>query len=250
MTTARKLAEEFRMPVVVLSDANLATAQQPFPRPTFSEEWLSPPINQSPVPDGAKPYDWDPRTGMSERFIPGQPNGMHCLTGLAHDRNSRVAYDPEINQEGLRNRSLKLAAFQKTLKTPPVFGGDEGDLLLVGWGSTKGAIEEAVDRARDEGLAVSSTHLTFLSPLQPGLKEIFSRFDKVMTVEINYSDELGDPYITEENRRYGQVAYVLRAQTLVDVDCWTRVLGEPMRPGAILTAVRHKLNEMKEGGAA
>ena len=66
-------------------------------------------------------------------------------------------------------------------------------------------------------------------------------------MEINYSDEPDDPYITPENRRYGQLAWILRAHTLVDVDCWTRVLGEPLRPGAILNAIREK---MPEGGAS
>ena len=125
--TARKIAETFGMVVVVLSDASLSTAQQPFPRPMFSEDWLAPPVDQTPVPPGAKPYDWDPVTGLSRRFQPGQPGGMHTLTGLAHDRASKVAYDPSINEEGLRARSLKLAALQKTLLPPPVFGGDEGD---------------------------------------------------------------------------------------------------------------------------
>jgi 2-oxoglutarate ferredoxin oxidoreductase subunit alpha len=115
--TARKIAETFHMVVVVLTDANLATSQQPFPRPRFTEEWLAPPINQSPVSEGAKPYDWNPQTGLARRFIPGQPNGMHCLTGLAHDRASHVAYGPKTHQEGIRHRSLKLAALQKTLKT-------------------------------------------------------------------------------------------------------------------------------------
>jgi 2-oxoglutarate ferredoxin oxidoreductase subunit alpha len=117
--TARKIAETFGMVVVVLSDASLSTAQQPFPRPQFSEDWLAPPVDQTPVPPGAKPYDWDPVTGLSRRFQPGQPGGMHTLTGLAHDRASKVAYDPSINEEGLRARSLKLAALQKTLKAPP-----------------------------------------------------------------------------------------------------------------------------------
>jgi 2-oxoglutarate/2-oxoacid ferredoxin oxidoreductase subunit alpha len=102
MITARKIAETFNMVVVVLSDASLATAQQPFPRPRFSPDWLAPPLDQSPVPDGAKPYDWDSVTGIAHRFIPGQKNGMHTLTGLAHDRASKVAYDPSTNEEGLR----------------------------------------------------------------------------------------------------------------------------------------------------
>jgi 2-oxoglutarate ferredoxin oxidoreductase subunit alpha len=135
-------------------------------------------------------------------------------------------------------RSRKLAVLQHTMQPPTVNGDPSGDLLIVGWGSTKGAIEEAVERARGEGLSVSSLHLTFLSPLEPGLKEIFSRFKKVATVEINYSDEPDDPYITDENRRRGQLAFLLRANTLVDVDCWTRIYGEPLRPGAILAGIR------------
>ena len=135
-------------------------------------------------------------------------------------------------------RSRKIAVFQQTLKPPKVNGDESGDLLIVGWGSTKGAIEEAVERARDEGLSVSSVHLTFLSPLEPGLKEIFDRFKKVMTVEINYSDDPDAPFITRENRRLGQLAWLLRAQTLVDVDCWSRVLGEPIKPGVIHEIIR------------
>jgi 2-oxoglutarate ferredoxin oxidoreductase subunit alpha len=145
-------------------------------------------------------------------------------------------------------RSRKIAVFQQTLRPPVVNGDESGDLLVVGWGSTKGAIEEAVERARAQGLKVSSLHLRFLSPLEPGLKPIFEKFRKVMTVEINYSDDPGDPYITEENRRRGQLAWLLRASTLVDVDCWTRVLGEPLRPGAILRAIREKLPT--QGGEA
>jgi 2-oxoglutarate ferredoxin oxidoreductase subunit alpha len=74
--------------------------------------------------------------------------------------------------------------------------------------------------------------------MEPGLKEIFAGFRKVATIEINYSDRLGDPHITPENRRYGQLAWLLRAHTLVDVDCWTRVPGEPLRPISILEGIR------------
>jgi 2-oxoglutarate ferredoxin oxidoreductase subunit alpha len=103
-----------------------------------------------------------------------------------------------------------------------------------------------VDRARKEGLKVSALHLRFLSPLEPGLKDIFKKFKKVMTVEINYSDEANDPYITEENRRRGQLSILLRNATLVDVDCWGRVPGEPLRPMSILEAIRGR---MSRGGA-
>lgn len=239
--TARKIAETFGMVVVVLSDASLSTAQQPFPRPQFSADWLAPPVDQTPVPAGAKPYDWDPVTGLSRRFQPGQPGGMHTLTGLAHDRASKVAYDPAINEEGLRARSLKLAALQKTLKAPPVFGADSGDLLLVGWGSTMGAIEEAVTRLRADGLAVSSTHLRFLQPMPSGIREILARFKHVMTIEGNWSDKLTDDLIDEDNRRYSALAMMLRSRFLVDIDCWSEARGQPIKPGDICRVAREKL---------
>jgi 2-oxoglutarate ferredoxin oxidoreductase subunit alpha len=222
---------------------------QPFPKPDPQVSWMAGPIDQSPLPQELRPYDWDPKTGLSRRFIPGQANGMHTTTGLAHDENSKVAYAAEINQRSSAMRSRKLAVLQQALTKPEVYGDDEGDLLVVGWGSTKGAIEEAVDRARNEGLKVSSLHLRFLSPMEPGLEEIFARFNRVMTVEINYSDNAGDPYITDENRRYGQLAWLLRARTLVDVDSWTRVIGEPLRPRVIYDALVNRLvRDGKIGG--
>ncbi|RMH74293.1 MAG: 2-oxoacid:acceptor oxidoreductase subunit alpha [Gemmatimonadetes bacterium] len=238
--TARKIAETFRMPVIVLSDANLATGQQLFPRPKFNEDWVAPPIDQSPVPEGKKPYDWDPVTGLSERFIPGRPNGMHTVTGLAHDQNSKVAYDNWINQAGCEARSRKLAAFQKTLKTPQVMGDPEGgDLLILGWGSTKGAIEEAVMRVRKDGLSVSSLHLKFLQPMASGIGDILRKFKQTICVEINYSDPKDD-FFTADNRRYSNLAWLLRARYLVDVDSWSNVYGQPMKPGDIEQMIRER----------
>ena len=251
MVTARRIAEAFRAVVIVLSDANLATGVTPFARPKPDVRWQAEPLDLSPVPDGQKAYQWDPRTGLSPRVIPGRPGGMYTVTGLSHDEGSKVAYSSGVHQHSSAMRSRKLAVLQSLLSPPPVYGESKGDLLIVGWGSTKGAIEEAVDRARADGLQVSSTHLRFLSPLEPGLKKIFKRFRKVMTVEINYSDEPGEPFITDENRRRGQLSLLLRSSTLVDVDCWTRVPGEPLRPGSIVEAIRsqlHYLHHSPRGG--
>jgi 2-oxoglutarate ferredoxin oxidoreductase subunit alpha len=252
MVTARRIAETFRTVVIVLTDANLATGVQQFTRPELDERWQEGPIDLAPVPEGLRPYDWDPKTGLSRRIIPGAPGGAHTVTGLAHDEDSLVSYHPSSNERGMRMRSRKLAVFQSTLMPPDVHGDETGDLLVVGWGSTHGAIEEAVDRARAEGLKVSSCQLTFLSPLEPGLKDILSKFEKVMTVEINYSDTVGDPYITEESRRYGQLAWLLRAHTLVDIDCWTSCPGQPLRPKDIYNSIIAKLEQpvTLERGAA
>jgi 2-oxoglutarate ferredoxin oxidoreductase subunit alpha len=239
---SRRLAETFRTPVILLTDANLATGQQPYPRPEPRSDWLAPPIDQSDWDPDVPPYDWNQETGLSPRPVPGMPGGNYVLTGLAHTDESKVAYDSKSNQLGCDMRSRKMAALANTLKPPKIHGDPEGDLLVVGWGSTLGAIEEAVDRAREQGHKVSSVHLRFLSPLEPGLKDIFSRFRRVMTVEINYSDSVTAPLITSENRRYSQLAFLLRAQTLVDVDCWSVVLGAPLQPGMIHRVLLQRLN--------
>ena len=241
MITARRLAEVFRTVVVVLSDANLATGVTPFPRPSLDLRWQAEPPELGPVAAGQQPYGWDSETGLSRRVVPGQPGGMHTVTGLSHDEGSRVAYSAGVHQRGNAMRSRKLAVLQRMLAPPTVYGPDTGDLLIVGWGSTKGAIEEAVDRARAAGLRVSSTQLRFLSPLESGLRGLFVRFGRVMTVELNYSDDPADPFITDENRRRGQLAFLLRSATLIDVDCWTRVPGEPLRPADILQAIRSRI---------
>ncbi|MCP3868120.1 MAG: 2-oxoacid:acceptor oxidoreductase subunit alpha [Gammaproteobacteria bacterium] len=242
---SRKLAEAFRIPVILLTDANLATGVQPYPRPEVKEEWFTSPVDQSAWDENIPAYNWDEESGLSPRPIPGQRNGEYVLTGLSHTERSKVAYDSDTNQVTHRMRSRKLAALLKTLNPPEVHGDDEGDLLIVGWGSTLGAIEEAIDQLREEGQRVSSLHLRFLSPLEPGLTEIFSRFKKVMTVEINYSDNLDDPLIDEENRRYAQLAMVLRAKTLVDVDCWSVVYGHPLQPGMLYRVISKNLQNLQ-----
>jgi len=237
---ARKLAEEFRTPVLILTDSNLATGVAPMPRPKVDPDWIAAELDQSAWPEGLAPYDWDAETGLSARPIPGQRGGEYVVTGLAHTRHAKVAYDPISNQEGCDMRSRKLAALARTLKPPVPHGADEGELLVVGWGSTLGAIEEAVDQLRAEGQSVASLHLRFMSPLEPGLAQIFKRFRRVMTVEINYSDEPAAPGVEFERRR-AQLAQILRERTLVDIDCWSTVRGQPYGPGEIAVAVRRRL---------
>ncbi len=234
--TARRLADDFRGLVMVLTDANLATGVSLFDRPEPTAEWLAPPIDQAPWNTDITPYDWDPKTGLSPRPVPGQAGGEYVLTGLAHTKHAKVAYDADTNQRSCELRSQKLAALQSTLTPPLVHGADEGELLVVGWGSTLGAIEEAVDLARAEGHAVSSVHLRYLSPMEPGLEAIFKRFKRVMTVEINYADPV-EGFVTPQNRRFAQLAMLLRAQTLLDIDCWGTVPGQPLSPRRVHAAI-------------
>jgi 2-oxoglutarate ferredoxin oxidoreductase subunit alpha len=169
---------------------------------------------------------------------------MYTLTGLAHGPNGRVAYDPEINQLAAESRSRKLATFQQTLKPPKINGDPEGDLLIVGWGSTLGAIEEAVNHARGLGFKVSNLHLKVIAPMVSGLEEIFDRFKKVITVEINYSDSPGDPQINPENRRYAQLATLLRCKTLHEVDCFSNVHGQPISPSSVFDMIKKETSDL------
>ena len=115
---ARKLAESFRTPVFVLTDANLATGVSAFPRPKISEDWFASPIDQSDWEEGVRSYEWAKETGLSQRPIPGMKGGMYTLTGLAHDEESHVAYDPAINQRAAEARSRKIAALHLPLHIP------------------------------------------------------------------------------------------------------------------------------------
>ena len=244
MISARKIAEAFNMVVVVLSDAKLATAQQLIDRPEFHPELLAPAPDTSDVPEGTLPYDWDAQTGIARRIQPGRAHGMFTLTGLAHDRRSRVAYDPAINVEGLTHRSLKLAALARTLVAPTLFGDPEGDVLAVGWGSTKGEIEEAVARLRARGHKVSALQLRFIQPMPPGIGEILRRFARVVTIEMSFCDDPAHPLIGPDNRRYSALAWLLRARFLVDVDCFCEVTGQPIKPASIERVLEHKLSEV------
>ncbi|MBT7005935.1 MAG: 2-oxoacid:acceptor oxidoreductase subunit alpha [Thiotrichales bacterium] len=247
---ARQLAESFRTPVVVLTDANLATGVQPWDRPDLNRDMLAPPLDQSEWDKSVPAYDWDDKTGLSQRPIPGMPNGEYVLTGLSHTKFSKVSYEAEDNQKSTAHRSRKLATLQSTLTPPKIHGESSGDLLVIGWGSTIGAIEEAVDDLRKKGEKISTIHLRFLSPLEPGLGEIFSNFKKVMTIEVNYSDDPDAPMITPENRRYAQLASILRIQTLVDVDCWSVVYGHPLQPAIIEEVLQQRLTKVKSDNSA
>ncbi len=244
VVTARKLAEAFRTPVIILTDANLATGVQPYDRPEPQAEWLASPIDQSEWDKNVPAYEWDEETGISPRPIPGQKGGEYVLTGLAHTKRSKVAYDSMSNQIGCNMRSRKMAAVAATLQKPKIHGDDEGDILVVSWGSTLGAVEEAVDRMRADGHKVSNVHLRFLHPFEKDLKEIFSKFKKVMTVELNYSDEPDMPLINDSTRRYAQLATILRNQFVMDIDCWSIVQAAPLQPGVICKAVLGRLEKL------
>ena len=134
---------------------------------------------------------------------------------------------------------------QKTLKTPALYGDKDGDLLVIGWGSTKGAIQEGVDRLRSKGHQVSSVHLKFIQPMASGIREILGQFKQVMTIENNWSDSLEDELVDKDNRRYSELALILRSRFLLDIDSYSEVNGQPLKPATVERVVLDKLQLME-----
>jgi 2-oxoglutarate ferredoxin oxidoreductase subunit alpha len=201
---AVNLARKFNVPVIILSDQAIATRIEAFPEPDLEKvcQDISPDL--TPVPD-YKPYDLSARDGVTPRVVPGTRilSGRYPIaTGLEHDEFGHPTGAPKLHMQMTAKRRKKLQALAATLPTPKVYGPPEGNILLVGWGSTQGPIREAVDRARAAGDSVSSLHIKHLHPLPPGLENIFSGFNHVLVVEMNDEGLYG----------YGQLAGLLRAR--------------------------------------
>jgi len=201
---AVNLARKYNVPVFILSDQAIATRIEAFPEPNLEQvcQDISPDL--TPVPDH-KPYDLSAPNGVSPRVVPGTRimSGRYPIAGgLEHDELGHPTGSPKLHVQMTAKRRKKLQALGAALPTPKVYGPPEGNILLVGWGSTQGPIREAVDRARAAGDSVSSVHIRYLNPLPPGLENIFSGFNNVLVVEMNDEGLYG----------YGQLASLLRAR--------------------------------------
>lgn len=201
---AVNIARNFNVPVFVLSDQAIATRIEAFTEPNLQQ------ICQDITPDlGAveeyKPYDLSAPNGVVRRLVPGTPirSGKYpVVTGLEHDEMGHPSGSPKLHMQMTAKRRGKLQGLAAALPKPQLYGPPEGNLLLVGWGSTQGPIREAVDRARAAGDSVSALHIKHLNPLPPGLEDIFSGFNMVRVVEMNDEGLYG----------YGQLCGVLRAR--------------------------------------
>jgi len=201
---AVNIARKFNVPVIILSDQAIATRIEAFAQPDLEKvcQDISPDL--SPVPD-FKAYDLSSDDGISRRVAPGTrvTSGRYSIaTGLEHDEFGHPTGSPKLHMQMSAKRRKKLQSLSATLPTPKVYGPPEGNILLVGWGSTQGPLREAVDRARAAGDSVSALHIKHLNPLPPGLENIFSGFNHILVVEMNDEGIYG----------YGQLAGLLRAR--------------------------------------
>ncbi len=201
---AVNIARTYSVPVFILSDQAIATRIEAFEEPKLEKlcQDISPDL--SPIPDH-KPYDLAAPNSVTHHAAPGTRilSGKYpVVTGLEHDELGHPSGSPKIHMAMSAKRRKKLQALAASLPTPKVYGPPEGNVLLVGWGSTQGPIREAVDRARASGTSISSLHLKHLSPLPSGLENIFAGFNHVLVVEMNDEGLYG----------YGQLAGLLRAR--------------------------------------
>jgi 2-oxoglutarate ferredoxin oxidoreductase subunit alpha len=201
---AVNMARKYNIPVLILSDQAIATRIEAFAEPNLEKlcQDISPDLS---TVQEYTPYDLDTVTGVTPRKVAGTRilDGKYPVaSGLEHDEMGHPTASPKLHTEMTAKRRRKLQNLAAELPVPQVYGPPEGNLLLVGWGSTQGPLREAVDRARAAGDSVSAVQIRYINPLPPGLENIFAGFNHVYVVEMNDEGVYG----------YGQLAAVLRAR--------------------------------------
>jgi 2-oxoglutarate ferredoxin oxidoreductase subunit alpha len=201
---AVNIARKFSTPVVLLSDQGIATRIEAFPEPDLKNicQDISPDF--TPVAEH-KPYDLASPDGITRHLAPGTrvASGKYpVVTGLEHDELGHPTGSPKLHLQMTAKRRNKLKKLAAELPRPTTYGPNEGQVLLVSWGSAQGPVREAVDRFRALGDAVSAVHVKYVNPLPEGLDEIFKGFRHIFVVELTDEGLYG----------YGQLGAVLRGR--------------------------------------
>jgi 2-oxoglutarate ferredoxin oxidoreductase subunit alpha len=219
---ACRLTLRHMTPVILLSDGFIANGAEPWKLPNV-DELLPIPVQFRTDPEGFLPYLRDPETLARPWAIPGSKGLEHRIGGLEKaDGTGNVSYDALNHEHMVRIRQEKVDRVQEDIPLAETVGDRSGGLLVVGWGSTYGAITGAVRRARAEGRKVSQLHIRHLSPMPKNLKEVLSRFDRILVPEMNM----------------GQLSFILRGKYLIDVVPLTKVQGQPFTESEILDRIR------------
>ena len=224
---AFRIAILHMVPTVFLSDGYLGSGSEP---------WLVPSLDDLPKfevksptdPEGFQPYARDEETLVRPWAVPGTPGLEHRIGGLEKwDVSGDVSYDAKNHDKMIRNRVEKVARIARDIPRLAVMGEESGDLLVLGWGSTYGAIKSAVQRAQADGLSVAAAHLRHLNPFPENLGDVLSGFDQVLIPELNL----------------GQLRMLIRARFLVDAVGLNQVTGRPLKIADIETKIRELVRE-------
>jgi 2-oxoglutarate/2-oxoacid ferredoxin oxidoreductase subunit alpha len=210
---AVRLAVKYMTPVILLTDGYLANGAEPWLIPD-ADRLPEIPVSFRTDPQGYFPYLRNEETLARAWVVPGTPGLEHRVGGLEHDQvTGNVSYAPMNHEQMIRTRGRKIAGITREIPKTEVFGADRGDLLVLGWGGTFGALREAVRQLHGQGLAVGHVHLRYLNPMPADLGDVLRRFRRVVVPEINL----------------GQLVKLVRADYLVDAIGFNQVQGRPFK---------------------
>ncbi len=224
---AVRIATKYMTPVLLLTDGFLANSAEPWKIPDISS--LKPfPAQFRREVEGFHPFVRDPATLARAWAIPGTPGLEHRIGGIEkHHDSGNISYDPDNHHKMTKVRAAKIAGIADDIPLQKIEQGeDTGDLVVVGWGSTFGAISQAVLGARRAGLKVSHVHVRYMSPMPRNLGEVLRGFKKVIVPEMNN----------------GMLVKVLRAEYLVDAQGLNKIAGQPFKIAEIEAEIRRQLN--------
>jgi 2-oxoglutarate ferredoxin oxidoreductase subunit alpha len=222
---ASRIAVKYMIPVIVLSDGYLANGAEPWKIPELSE-LPDFPVHFRTDPEGFMPYARDPQTLARPWAVPGTPGLEHRIGGLEkQDVTGNVNYEPLNHERMVRLRAAKVEAIVQDVPDA-VAAGDPDGVLVVGWGSTYGAITAAVRAQREKGRRVAHVHLRYLNPLPRNLGEMLGRYRKVVVPEMNM----------------GQLSWLLRAKYLVDAQGLNKIQGKPFKQSEIEAKIEEVLS--------
>src|SRR5881227_2268259 len=224
---AARIARKYSTPVFILSDTSLATRIEAFDEPDLSKLMVDPKPDLTPR-QTFKPYPIDQ---ITQHVPPGTRilDGKYpLLAGLEHDEMGHPTGSPKLHMAMTAKRRNKLRKLAEEIPVPEVYGDQEGDTLLVGWGSTYGPIHDAVKMGREHGEQMGALHLRHVHPLPNGLEKIFAKYKRIVTVEMNDQGVYG----------FGQLATILRARYCEPkITSFTKTDGLTFRVKEILDGV-------------
>lgn len=222
---AWRIAIKYMTPVIYLSDGYLGNGSEPWKIPKV-EDLPKIEVKFRTEVEGFFPYLRDEQTLARPWAIPGTPGLEHRIGGLEKQHiTGNVSYDPENHERMVKLRAEKIARIANDIPDIEVYGDREGELLVVGWGGTYGAITAAVEELRQKKRSVSSIHLRYLNPFPKNLGDVLGRFDKILVPELNL----------------GQLAMLLRAKFLVPAISHSKVKGKPFKISEIIDKVEEVL---------
>jgi 2-oxoglutarate ferredoxin oxidoreductase subunit alpha len=223
---AVRLATKYMTPVMLLSDGYIANAAEPWRIPSM-KDYTPFPVEFRKDPEGFHPFVRDPKTLARVWAVPGTPGLMHRIGGIEKDYNSgNISYEAANHQKMTDTRTAKINNIANDIPEQGVEAGEtQGKLAVVGWGSTFGPINRAVQNMRTKGLDVSHIHIRHIWPLPRNLGDLLKGFEKVLVAEMNN----------------GQMLTLLKSQYLIDAKSLLKVSGQPLRIDEVESAIRSHL---------